>query len=258
VEAMARERVEREWERAERAEALAKERVEREKERAVHSTEAARERFEREKMRQEAVFLQEKVALELKMKEMEAKAKDMEIANLRLQLELEKSQKKRGAEDHDGGGGGSRKRSSAVSEVSSSPLLVLMPYEDPMTREAFRGQGRKYRWVLIYSADRALGVSDFKEEVKRVATTALSNNEWMTLVVFKEKFRSVMAPGFVRGLHSSGRITGRALIEAPWSATHRFLLSAVQHNEIQKVLLDSPSLEREDDVTYCKMRLVAE
>jgi len=253
AEEMAKERVEREKERADRAEAMATERLEREKVLAATLADAANERFAREKTQQETEFLRVRMELELK-------AKDMELENVRLQLELEKMNKKRCADAEDVRSGGSKKKSSpaASEELTFSPQVALMPYSDPMTREAFRGQGRKYRWVLVYSADSVLEASDFKDEVKRVITTVLKDDEYMTLVFFKTKFRSCVAPIFVRDLHSRGRITGRALIEAPWSATHRFVVSTVQHREIQSVLLDSPSLERDDGIMYCKMRLVVE
>jgi hypothetical protein len=280
AEAAAKEQMEREKAHADRVEAMAKERaamseaaakeqVEREKEKATLAEAAAKERFEREKLQQEAVFLQEKAALEQKVrdmearaKDMEAKAKDMELANLRLQLGQDKGKNKRGTVDNDGGSAGPRRRSVAAdaSLSDSSSQVVLMPYSDLMTQRDLPSgrQGRRFRWLMIYSAPRALEVLDFEVEVKHVITTALGDGEWMSLLFFKEKFRFGPAPLFVEDLHASGRITGRVLFEAQWDVTHRFLVGAVPSDEIRRALLHSPCLLKEDGTAYYKMHLVVE
>ena len=193
---------------------------------------------------------------------MEARAKDMELANLRLQLEQEKGKNKRGSEHNDGGGPGPRRKSAAPSEAqpTSSPQVVLMPYDDPMTQADLRSHdlGRKYCWVMVYSAPRALEVLDFKEEMSRVVTTALSDGKWMSLIAFKKKVRFSPAQPFVTDLHTRGLITGPVFFESRCDATHRFLVDAVQTDEIRRALLDSPSLMIEDGATYYKMHLVAE
>jgi hypothetical protein len=255
-----------EKERADRAEAAAKEQMEREKahadkieamakEKTALAEAAAKERFEREKLQQETVFLQEKAALELKVKE-------MELANLRLQLEQDKGKNKRGSEENAGGSAGPRRRSAAAdaSLSDSSSQVVLMPYSDSLTKKDFASnrQSRRFRWLMVYSAPRALEVLDFGEGMKYVTTMALDDGEWMSLLYFKEKYRFSPEPHFVKNFRASGRITGRVLFEAQWDVTHRFLVSAVQSDELRRALLTSPSLVNENGATYYKMHLVVE
>jgi hypothetical protein len=192
----------------------------------------------------------------------EARAKDVELANIRLQLEQEKGKNKRGTVDNGGGSAGPRRRSVAAdaSLSDSSSQVVLMPYSDLMTQRDLPSgrQGRRFRWLMIYSAPRALEVLDFEVEVKHVITTALGDGEWMSLLFFKEKFRFGPAPLFVEDLHASGRITGRVLFEAQWDVTHRFLVGAVPSDEIRRALLHSPCLLKEDGTAFYKMHLVVE
>jgi hypothetical protein len=95
-----------------------------------------------------------------------------------------------------------------------------MPYSDSMTQKDLPSgrQSRRFRWLMVYFAPRALEVLDFEEAVKNVTTTALGDGEWMSLLFFKEKYRFGPAPHFVKDLHASGRITGRVLFEAQWVA----------------------------------------
>jgi hypothetical protein len=160
------------------------------KELANAEAEKQKERFQKEQALRECEYLKEKAAYEARMKElefsnlrmqldlektktlgngeggssseMEARAKDMELANLRLQLEQEKGKNKRGSEENAGGSAGPRRRSVAADALlsDSSSQVVLMPYSDSMTKKDFASnrQSRRFRWLMVYSAPRALEV----------------------------------------------------------------------------------------------------
>jgi hypothetical protein len=214
AEAVAKEQVEREKEKAAMAETVAKERaamaeasakeqIEREKEKAAMAAAAAKERFEREKLQQETVFLQEKVALELKVKEMEAKAKDMELANLRMQLEREKTRNSamgEGGRSSSSNSGRKRAQESALDtedeeeeeESDSPPLNSSVGAKAVKAKLPANSCGTQLYWLVVYEGDVEVLFHNLQPELPVLSKleSARFNDRWFALLSVSRRIRS--------------------------------------------------------------------
>jgi hypothetical protein len=209
-----------EKERADRMEAAAKEQVEWEKEKAAMAAAAAKERFEREKLQQATVFLQEKVALELKVKEMEAKAKDMELANLRMQLEREKTRNSAMGEGGRSSGGNISRKRAQESALETEDDEEEDEEEDGVVRGARAAKvklpptsiGTKLYWLVVYEGEVEVTFDNLHAKLPDLSKieSARFNERWYALLHVSRRIRS---KPIMKAMHAMG-IAGRVWVEA--------------------------------------------
>ena len=243
--------------------------------------------FEKER----ALVEKEKAQLELRMEKEKAqeaaraandlKDKDIEIMKLKMQLEFEKekakmqteifkaqerSEPKKRAQDDDDHQCPPKlnRQQQQLNEVSSSPQLVMTPFTDDPSKANLPHLIRKYRWLFVYFADRALIPSDFPLEVNKVVTTIGHGNIWVSLMFLREKKHLTYIVKRLKELHSQKKISGKVAIEVTHGANAKLHVQDVNDDSatgdtIKHYMAGSSSTTSDENgTTLFKLRVLIE
>jgi len=274
-----------------------RERASKEREQAIvaEREKTMRETRAKEELDKKLAMLEEKERARVREAEtiVQLQAKDEELARVKGQLEMEISKKRSlqaALQDEDDGDTSSSSEDEhgivmapAAEDVGPSIQacffklvfsvlwsdicafqLEVLPYDDSTSRIQ---SSRRYNWIAIYCGDRAVRQSDFDDmrlplnkpiTTRRIVSRALEGRRWVSLFNFAGKHDWKWVHGLFEALHRFGKMNGPVLVEAPYGATHRFLIRSLNVDSIIHKAMTSPCKVLVDGAWNCKMRMVVE